>query len=252
MGLSARQVRRKLRAASVATPTPSLDYTLPVTLVIDTTYFDTYGVMVFRCWKRRRNLLWYFVDVETVEAYLAGMKELEARGYVIASVTVDGKTWLKEALKARGYPVQLCQFHLMKTVTRYLTRHPLLPAGIALRHLTLTLSHTNRDVFSRTLIAWHEQWDAFLKERTIDPYTGRWCYTHRRIRGAYAVIQQALSYLFTFEEYPKLDVPKTTNTLDGSFSHLKQKIRVHRGLNRETEQKMVSTILASPSTPKTN
>jgi len=61
---------------------------------------------------------------------------------------------------------------------------------------------------------------------------------------------RALPFLFTFEGYPDLDIPKTTNTLDGTFSHLKQKIYVHRGLNVETQKKMIGTILNAPSQTK--
>ena len=205
---------------------------------------------MFRCATRRRNLLWYFVCEETNTDYLAGIRELETKGYRIAAVVCDGKKWLCEVVSARKYPVQHCLFHLMKTVTRYLTRHPLLPAGRELRSITMMLTRTNEASFIAALKAWQERWKEFLKEKTINSLTGHWCYTHRRIRGAYAAIRHALPYLFTYEHHSELYIPTTTNTLDGTFSHLKQKIHIHRGLNIQTEQKMVSTILAEPSKTK--
>lgn len=49
-----------------------------VVIVMDTTYFRrTFGVMVWRCPHRRKNLLWRFVPYETVEAYIRGVEELE-------------------------------------------------------------------------------------------------------------------------------------------------------------------------------
>lgn len=249
-GLSERQTRRWLQQVRPPPAPVSVDNERPVVLVIDTTYFYDYGVMVFRCWHRRKNLLWCFVDTETVEAYLAGIAELEQRGYRIASVTCDGKKWLPEALEQRGYPVQLCQFHVMKTVTRYLTKRPVLPAGIELRALMLTIPRTTRSVFEAALMSWLMRWAAFLKEKTTDELTGRWCYTHRRIRGAAMALRHALPRLFIFEQHPDLGIPTTTNTLDGTFSHLKQKIHVHRGLNRKTEQRMVEAILQVPTTKK--
>ncbi len=246
VGLSERQIRRKLKTATV----PSWSFVkkeAPVVLVIDTTYFDIYGVMVFRCWTRKRNLLWYFVGEESNVDYLRGIHELEGiHGYKIAAVVCDGKKWLCGQVFRAGYPVQHCQFHLLKTVTRYLTRHPVLLAGIELRRLAMTLKAVNRDAFERELHAWHEKWKDFLKEKTVDPESGHWQYTHRRIRGAYAAIVSTLPHLFTFQDYPALDIPKTTNTLDGTFSHLKQKIHVHRGLNLETQKKMIETLLAAP------
>ena len=248
-GLGERQLRRKVKAAE-GPFFPSLQKHDPVILVTDTTYFDTYGVMVFRCWKRRRNLLWYFVSEETNADYLAGIHELEEHGYQIAAVVCDGKKWLCEQVLSQGYPVQHCQFHILKTVTRYLTRHPVLEAGIELRRVAMTLKYASRESFSKALHDWYERWNMFLKERTTDLVTGRWRYTHRRIRGAYASLRHVLPFLFTFQDHPELDIPKTTNTLDGTFSHLKQKIHVHRGLNIDTQKKMVATILEAPSTSK--
>ena len=216
-------------------------------MVVDTTYFDTYGVMVFRSWTHKRNLLWRFVGTESNAAYADGLLELETEyGYRIRAVVCDGKKWLCAEVSSMGYPVQHCQFHMMKTVTRYLTRHPVLPAGIALRAIAMALTRTTRVPFIAQLDAWQDTWTEFLIARTVDPSTGRWQYTHRRLRGAYHALRRTLPYLFTFEDYPELDIPKTTNTLDGTFSHLKQKIHVHRGLSTSTQQKMVSTILAAP------
>jgi hypothetical protein len=250
IGLSERQVRRKLKM--VEKPSlPSLQKKDPVVLVMDTTYFDLYGVMVFRCWTRKRNLLWYFVQEESNIEYLQGIHELETKyGYKIAAVVCDGKKWLCGQVLREGYPVQHCQFHMLKTVTRYLTRHPVLSASIELRRIAMTLKYSRRESFTSALQAWHEAWKDFLKERTTDPYTGHWQYTHRRIRGAYASLLSAIPYLFTFQDHETINIPKTTNTLDGTFSHLKQKIYVHRGLNLETQKKMVETLLTAPTMRK--
>lgn len=221
----------------------------PVALVCDTTYFGSYGVMVWRCFNRRQNLLWHFVAEESAVMYLAGIKELEAKGYTIASVTCDGHKGLLWALARAGYKTQLCQFHMMKTVTRYLTRRPLLLAGQELRSIMLSLPRATSETFETQLSHWLATWSGFLKARTIDLETGHWQYTHRRIRTAYRSLTYNLPYLFTFEQYPTLNVPKTTNTLDGTFSHLKQKVRIHRGLNLNTQRKMIETILAQPSKP---
>lgn len=242
-GRSPRQIRRVIKNVSLSKPLVVDDYDMPVVLVMDTTYFDRFGVMVFRCWSRKKNMLWCVVDEETNYDYIVGIKHLEEQGYVIAAVVCDGKKWLCPELKTLGYAVQHCQFHMVKTITRYLTKHPKLQAGIELRRIALTLSRTNRTSFVESLKVWHEQWQTFLKEKTIDITTGRWHYTHKRIRGGYHAIMSALPYLFTWEDYPNIDIPKTTNTLEGTFSQLKQKVHVHRGLNMETKQRMITTLL---------
>lgn len=244
-GLSTRQVRRRLEAAAIPKTQP-IDASEPTVVIMDTTYFGNFGVMVFRCPHRRRNLLWRFVRHETNEAYLAGVGELEARGFRIVGAVCDGKRWLCDAL-SRRFPTQHCQFHLMKTVTRYLTSRPVLLPGIALRAISMTIARTDERTFTAALNAWHGRWKDFLKEKSADPWSGRWHYVHRRIRGAYAAIKRALPYLFTCEHYREFQIPNTTNSLDGIFTHLKQKIRVHRGLNEGSVKKMIETILAEPS-----
>lgn len=250
IGKSERQVRRTIRTVTLPIAPAETNWTDPVILVTDTTYFAAYGVMVFRCWRRRSNILWYFVGEETNAAYLRGLRELASRGYRVAAVVCDGKKWLCAAIAALGYPVQHCQFHLMRTVTRHLTRRPGLVPGQELRRLTLTLPHTTEDRFRAELQAWQQRWSTFLGEKTIDPLTGHWHYTHRRTRAAHFAIAYALPYLFIHERHPGLGIPTTTNTLDGTFSHLKQKIRVHRGLSIATEKKMIEALLRLPAKPK--
>ena len=239
--MSERHLRRKLAAVIL----PEMHRTVPsqpIVVVMDTTYFDSYGVMVFRDPHAKHNLLWYFMNKETNLDYLQGLRELQQKGYHIAAVVCDGKKWLCQQVSWH-FPVQHCQFHLMKTVTRYLTRHPELPAGQELRWIVLQLIRATEKEFINALQRWHQRWQIFLQEKTSDPFSKHWHYTHRRTRGAYAAICHALPYLFTCERYPHFHIPNTTNTLDGSFSQLKQKIHVHRGLNALTQQKMITTIL---------
>ena len=219
----------------------------PVALVCDTTYFAHYGVMVWRCFNRRANLFWRFIQEETVVDYLAGIKELERQGYIISAITCDGQKGLLGALKRAGYLAQLCQFHLLKTITRYLTKKPQLEASQELRRLALSLSYSDEEGFNYAFALWSDRWAKFLQEKTFDSETKAWQYTHRRLRSAVRAIIYALPYLFTFEHYPDLNIPKTTNTLDGTFSHLKQRVRIHRGLNELTEKKMIQSILKVPS-----
>lgn len=255
-GLSERTIRRKLRLMPVSLVPPKPDPSElieQVALVIDTTYLERYGVMAFRCFNRRQNLLWFFVAQEKQDYYLQGIEQLESIGYNITSITCDGFGALKQAFSALGYTVQLCQFHAMKRVTKYLTRRPRLQASKELRSIMLTMTKTNKQTFENELNNWYKRWKDFLKERTIDPETNKWHYTHPRVRSAYQSLKQGLPYLFTYQDHPELNIPNTTNTLEGTFSHLKQKIRVHRGLNIHTQMKVAHTLLSRPTKkPKNN
>ncbi|MGD9577531.1 MAG: hypothetical protein AB7Y74_04705 [Syntrophorhabdus sp.] len=83
----------------------------------------------------------------------------------------------------------------------------------------------------------------FLKERTVDTSTGRWHYTHRRLRSAYRSLRINLPYLFTYQKYPELAIPNTTNALDGTFAHLKELVNIHRGAGIILKTKIITEIL---------
>lgn len=222
----------------------------PVVLVMDTTYFPEFGVMVFRCSNRRQNLFWKFVGSETNEDYLSGLAYVQSLGFNVVAVVCDGKRWLGEQISRLGLPVQLCQFHLVKAVTKCTTKKPKTEAGRELRWLALSLKDATEEEFVARLNCWDEKWQTFLNEKTITPKTGRWQYTHRNLRAGRRTIHNWLPRLFTCRKYPELNIPNTTNTLDGTFSHLKQKVNTHRGINTITKRKMVSLILSQKSLPK--
>ena len=219
-------------------------------LVIDTTYFgEEFGVMVFRCAERRKNLLWKVVPYETNAEYLAGVRELETQGWQILGMVCDGRRGLPELFS--GIPVQICQFHQLQIITRYITRHPKLSASIELRDIALRLTKTDEASFSYWLQEWHEKWKKFLAEKSFDVERKQFRYTHRRLRSAYRSLKTNMPYLFTFQRHGELEMPNTTNTLDGSFSHLKEKIRLHRGLKKSRKLKLIHQLLFSTSQPHT-
>ena len=98
-------------------------------------------------------------------------------------------------------------------------------------------------MFIEELSNWYNQWETFLKEKTTNPETGRWCYTHKRVRSAYRSLKTNLPYLFTYQKYPKLNIPNITNSLDGYFNRLKSLLNVHRGLSHKRKMKLVNLIL---------
>jgi transposase-like protein len=170
---------------------------------------------------------------------------LEAMEYHFSAFVVDGRRGVRHLLQKRypETPIQFCQFHQVQIMKRYLPRRAKTQAAQQLRSLALTLSHTTRAVLEHSLSLWHEEHHAFLKEKTINPKTGRWQYTHRRLRSAYRSLQGNLLYLFTYQEHPELNIPNTTNHCDGLFSHIKQKVLIHRGISKSRRMKMIDYLL---------
>ena len=131
----------------------------------------------------------------------------------------------------------------MKTVTKYLTRRPETLAGQELRSIMLQLPRSNEKEFTKLLADWKKEWNEFITDKTYVTGTKYWYYTHKKVRGACLSLERNLPYLFTYQKYPELKIPNTTNSLDGSFSHLKDKIKIHHGLRRDRRYKMIQEIL---------
>lgn len=239
-------IQQQLDAASpVCEPCP------PQATVIaaDTTFWGrSYGVCVFRSPSLKRNLCWTEVVHETAAVYRQNLTGLQARGWRITGAVIDGRRGVASVFEQQGIPVQFCQFHQMKTVTKYLTRKPKTEAGQELRRLSCTLHKTTEQEFTQALTDWCARWESFLSERSVASHKKRgWEYTHRSLRAAYRSLVTNLPYLFTYQKHPELGIPNTTNTIDGTFSQLKKKVGAHNGLRRDRRFKLISVLLANRS-----
>lgn len=240
--LTIKTIRKKIESVGFSEPVIKPG---KVVLGIDTVFYGhEFGVSVFRGLIKKVNLLWRFVNTESRETYLNGIEELQSKGWIILCLVVDGKNLsLGEKLKI---PVQMCHFHQLAIVKRYLTSNPKLLASKQLKLIAELLPKTTEEKFIQLLDAWYQRWSNFLQEKTKVPGTRRWFYTHKRTRSAYRSLRANEPYLFTFEHLRKQGVncPKTNNSLEGSFAHLKDKVRLHRGLKLGRKLKLINQILA--------
>jgi hypothetical protein len=216
----------------------------PIHLVVDATYFGTrrdkraWGVILFRDADRKENLWWKYVPHETVLDYSEGKGFLESLGYTILSVTSDGFLGLPRVFM--DIPFQMCHFHMKQIVIRNVTTRPLTEAGKVILSLAQTLTKTTGDMFLQRLKTFHVKYEPFISEKTHHP-DGTWSYTHDGVRRSYMSLVHWYDYLFTNLKYP--NVPNTTNTCDGHFSHIKDVLRIHRGLVKPFKQRVLNSIL---------
>lgn len=205
---------------------------------MDTTYFGrTFGVMVFKDSITGKILFKQYVKYETNNLYLSGIKEITRREISIQSIVCDGRKGLFQLFN--DIPVQMCQFHQIQIVTRYLTRKPKNAASIELRAIALSLTNSSRTQFENQLIQWQNKHQSYLNERTINPITNKSFYTHKRLRSAWHSLKRNLPWLFVFEENKELMINNTTNALDGMFADLKNKLRCHNGLSIQRKKKFI-------------
>lgn len=222
-------------------------------MLVDSTFFgkrDTqqWGVVVFRDSLEKEDLWWKFINEEKLCYYREGYDYLVSIGYEILSTTCDGFPGLVNVFI--NHPAQFCHFHQKQIMRRYVTKNPRLIAGIELKEVVEMLGEIPSDEFKIYLQAYINYHKDFLNEKTIDPITKKSSFTHRRIRSAIKSLLTNFDNLFTYEKYPKLIIPTTTNSLESHFSHIKDISRIHRGLKRKMKEKLVETILLNSSIAK--
>lgn len=225
----------------------------PIHLVVDGTYFGerkegrSWCAVVARDPYAHENLLWSFEETETTSAYASLREGLEELGYTILSVTADGFSGIKSAF--HGIPFQMCHVHMERLVIQGTTRKPQTEAGQVLLALTRTLHQkTNSHLFHTRLMDYLERYRAFLNEKTIHPFSGEESWTHEDLRRAVFCLLRHEKYLFTHEH--DQEIPKTTNSLEGHFRHVKKLLHVHHGTSKHTTQRILHSIfLASTTAP---
>lgn len=216
----------------------------PIVVVADATYFSRQeGLLIFREPNLKQNLIWKKINGETIEEYHQLKIELEQNGFHIQAVILDGKPGIRGVFS--DIPVQMCQFHQVAIIRRYVTGRPKVEATKELWIIVRQLTKSDEKTFSKLLNDWLVKWGEFLKEKTINSYTGRWFYSHKRLRSAFRSLKTNLPYLFTYQKYPELHIPNTTNSLDGYNTTVKNFIRIHRGIRKEKRLKVLNHLLNS-------
>lgn len=251
-GLDKRSIRNLIEKFE---PKNKKHHPRPIHLVIDGTYFGerkegtSWCVIVARDPKAREDLVWSFEQTETTYAYTCLRERLEHLGYTILSVTGDGFSGIKSAFF--GIPYQMCHVHMERLVIDGTTRNPLTEAGQILLALVRTLPKTNSYLFTERLKKFGEKYQVFINEKTVHPLTGAWSFTHEGVRMAWRSLLHFRPYLFTYEHDKQIS--KTTNSLEGHFTHVKKQVGVHNGLSKENKQKILELIFqASTTSPAKN
>lgn len=234
-GCSIKTIQRKIDRFA---PSRETDFPGLANVLMDTTYFGRkFGVMVFKDSITGQVLYKQYVHQETNKLYLAGIEEITRRGIKVQSIICDGRKGLFQ-LFGTDIPVQMCNFHQAAIIRRYLTKRPKMPASKELWELTLLLAHTDKESFTGGLQFWHSKWEAFLNERKSDA-NGKRRYVHKRLRSAYRSLKTNLPYLFAWYDNIELNIPNTTNAIDGVFADLKNKLRNHNGLCMARKKKFI-------------
>lgn len=236
-GVSSRTIQRDLKGMRYV---QKISKNKDVTIQLDTTYWGrNFGLMVIKD-ALRNKLLWRkYVRYETIKDYLEGVEWLKSQGFKIYGVVIDGMRGLAQALYP--IPVQMCQFHQIMIVRRYLTQDPDIEASIELLCLIKEITRMDKESFIGAFEEWYERNKDTLNERINDRRIKRKTppFMRPRLRSAYLSIKRNMQLLWTFYDHPETGLPNTNNALEGVFSDIKSKTRVHSGISRDNQKKLL-------------
>lgn len=175
-----------------------------------------------------------FTDGEHYEEIREDLANPLKLGIQIESITTDGHKSILKAIK-KSVPhatIQRSLVHIQRMCLLWLTQYPKHPAGQELRKLMLLILQIKTDndrlYWTLELQKWYERHKDYLNERTYNVESQRYWYTHKLLRRSYTTIKRALPNMFHYLSNP--EIPKTTNGIEGYFSHLKNHLDIHRGL----------------------
>ena len=244
-GLGKRTVRDKLDLYNPPRILPDGDDLDTTVISMDVTFFRrTGGILTVLNVHSGKAL--YEAETgsyETVWDYEKAIQTLLKYGVHPKAAVVDGKKGVIEMLESYGIHVQMCQFHQKKIIRKYIRKNPVLPENCSIKELSNDLTRTHRKMFEDMVYVWRAKNYGWLHERTWFE-DGRWEYTHKDSRSAVNSLFKNLPYLFTFEDYPELNIPNTNNKIEGIHSELKRRLANHRGLKKDQKIKFVRIFLS--------
>ena len=211
-----------------------------VTIQLDTTYWGrNFGLMVIKDTLRNKVLWHKYVRSETITQYMEGISWLKSQGFKIYGAVIDGMRGLAQALYP--IPVQMCQFHQILIIRRYLTKEPDLEASNELLELVKNITRMDKDSFIGAFNEWYVKYKDVLNERIQDKRIKRHTppYMRPRLRSAYLSLKRNMPLLWTFYDHPETGLPNTNNAIEGMFSDIKGKLRVHRGVSKDNRRKLL-------------
>jgi len=222
----------------------------PRVLVLDATSIVPRSLMLLIAGdgKRHRPVSWTPSFRECHASWLDFLRDLMWDDVEPEVVVCDGQRGLLKAIhdvwpKAM---VQRCLVHVVRQASMWLTQNPKTRTGLQLlelvRRLTAIRTRRQKRRWVRAFHSWERRHERFLKDRTYGP-SGRWWYTHRKLRGVRSLLRNAIPDLFRFITDPT--IPRTSNHVEGGLNaRLKELMRCHRGISATKKLALASWYLA--------
>lgn len=234
-GYSSRQLHRWFDDYLDTWPSWTINTSTPIYLLIDGTYYsDDHCLIIYRAENLKRTIFYRFATHEDDDEIASDLLNIRDLGYDVIGITTDGGDNIIRAVQYvfPHVPRQRCVIHVQRECLASITQRPRSPEARLFRTLVQQLSivYTNNDKlwWLSQYARWTEDYLEYVFQKGIVSYSKQEYYVHNDLRKAYIHLKRALPNLFTYIEHP--GVPKTTNALEAFFGHVKDQIRLHRGL----------------------
>lgn len=155
---------------------------------------------------------------------------LKDRGLYPYSATIDGNPHLARAIKAT-WPdilIQRCLVHIQRQGLNWCRWSPKRTDAKHLRSLFLDVLNISNKLEQDKFMYKIEKWENRYGDKIATiPEKGK---VFSDLKRARSMLLKALPNMFNYLE--NLNIPKTTNAVEGYFSRLKLRYRQHRGIGK--------------------
>jgi hypothetical protein len=246
--MSQSSIQRLFREYLEKAPIVAIKHKIEASLLIDATYFpNDICLVVYYQSDIKYTQLYRLTDNEYFIEIKEDLENIRNLGIHVKSVTCDGHRAILKSVK-KVFPnaqIQRCLVHVKRQSRIWLTQKPKTTVATDLlkiiNKLTAIKTIESANSWIISLNSWYEENKLFLEQKTYNPATGNYWYKHKMIRRTMTLIQKALPDLFRYLYDP--DIPATTNRIEGFFSHLKEKLQIHRGLTKQSKKNFIKWYL---------
>ena len=253
-GYSQSKIQRIFNQYLNSAPVVEIRSKTRVHLLIDGSYFPN-GLCLILYYDH--NLRYVQLYRETNQEKYTEIKEdlqnLKKLGVDVYSVTCDGHKAILKSIK-KVFPnaiIQRCLVHIKRQVRNYLSSKPKLEQSVSLlklsNQITSIKSIEDSNIWLGAFFNWYKINHEFINQKTQSQNTGRFWYTHKNLHAAFSLLENAIPNMFNYLDDEQ--IPNTTNRIENYFTHLKDKLRIHRGLRFEAKKNFIKWYLYMKNNP---
>lgn len=247
-GMSQSTIQRLFQSYLKQAPTVAIRNKTHVHLMIDGTYFSNeLCLILYYDHDIRYVQLYRETDQERYKEIKEDLANLVSLGVNIYSITCDGHKAILKAIKQTlpDVIVQRCLVHIKRQVKTFLSTNPKTDVGKELlrfsNQITAIKTIEQCNLWLASFSKWHSQNKNYINEKTINTETLRWWYKHKNLHLATTHLIKAIPNMFYYLNDP--EIPYSTNRLESYFTHLKDKLTLHRGLRFENKKNFIKWYL---------